>query len=1517
MVSFTATQLEAFVTIQVKADSLVEGSESFVLAIADTAETQNTTITVPLSAQATITDDDAAYRIDATNAIFLEGSQSGATQAFVFQVSREGYLGNAATVTWNAQALSSGNTVNAADFATTGQTLDADGFPTGQLAFSAGQSTAALTVLVAADAVYEPNETFKIAIGASNPAGMNFTQSTAEGLIFNDEIGLEVVAVSASLPEGDSTPGAWLVFAVNRLGIVQSPSTVDWQVVADDVNKLLGDDFVAGQNSLANTTLPSGTLSFTAGESSRLITLLVSPDVVMESNEGFVFQLSNASAGSQIVTATATGTVVNDDSQIQIDPATVSSVDEGNGGSQPLIIRVLREGSTVGTDTVAWSLSPTGTNVAAFPDDISSATSGVLTFTNGASFALLTLQSVADSVEENDETFTLTLGATSTGAVLKPNVPDAVELTLVNDDSTVTLNAVTASANEGSAASPGVLVYEISRSGALRAGTVSYSVSSGNSPAANAVDFAVGSLPSGTVSFTAGQTNFLLTLAIQGEYLNESDENLTIALTAVSPGQLLGSTVSQTGLIVNDDTGVSVAANLAQQVEGSVSGGLLAHEFTITRSGILSGETIVNYAVAGLGAAGFAVDADDFSGGTLPSGSVTFAPTETTKVVTVWTKKDEDIENNEGIRLTLTSASGNADIQQPTADTQLLSDDSGLAITANVASVEEGTSDSQAVRFTVTRTGDLSKVSTVDWTLTGNLDASDLAAGAATSGTLTFAANATSSQIVIPVKGDTALEGNETMTVTLSQANAGSFILTGQGLASTVVTNDDDRLTLAGTALTVTEGALGTTKSLKFTLTRDAAGVLREGTVVDWTLDSSMLKPNDFELVGGQSPDVLGTNGGLPSGSVTFTAGQTAVEVTVQVRGDGGVERDEAFSISVTSPTTNTGFVNTSVAGVVNNDDFGFTVEAVTPTIAEGQTLVNGAASGSGANLVYSITRAGATTDVATVQWALSAASGLSGDDLVNGLGGTNTVTFTANEVIKLITIALQGDSTLETDEALVMTISNALNVTQNTAANIVDATATVTVLNDDVVFNARVNGAGTTATVQEGASATTPLVFQVLRSGDATGDATLTYAVTGGTGVTTDDYQGTLPSGTLNFSANQTSQQVTVLVRGDRFGEADEPYTLTLGTPSSGGVINASATITVANDDTNYVLAPVADVLEGTGSGTNNYTFTIHRLGKQDVAGSVDWTLTARDSDALTAGDFVSVSALPSGQASFAPHQTSVVVTLAINRDNNLESDEGMVLTLSNPNEGSLEPDTLTQATVVILSDDDQFSIVRATNQAASLYEGNSGNTPIVFTVTRAGALRGERVVTYTASGVGISAEDFDGTPMTAGVIFSDGQSAANITFALKGESVYEDQETLVVTLSNPSGGGTLVTAATQDQVVIDNDDARLSVVALNPIIQEGSTTNGVAQPRDVVFTITRNGYEFQNSVFSYSVTGVTADDFYNNQLPTGTRTFTHGQITPMTLTLVLKADSIKESDENLVLNLTSPTAGNSGHIE
>lgn len=1519
VVAFTAGQTEALVTIQVKADSLVEGSESFVLAIADTAETQNTTITVPLSAQATIVDDDAAYRIDATSAIFLEGSQSGATQAFVFQVSREGYLGHSATVTWNAKPLLSGLTVNTSDFATTGQTLDADGMPTGQVNFSAGQSTATLTVLVAADALYEPNETFQVSIGASNPAGMNFTKDTAQGLIFNDEIGLEVVAVDASRPEGDSTPGAWLVFAVNRLGIVQSPSTVDWRVVADNAAELLGNDFVSAQNNLANTTLPSGTLSFTAGEASRLITLLVAHDLVMENNEGFVFQLSNASTGSHIVTGSATGTIVNDDSEIQIDPATPASVDEGNGGSQPLIIRVLRDGSTVGEDTVAWSLSATGTHVVNFPADISSATSGVLTFANGSSFALLTLQSVADSVEENNESFTLTLGATSTGAVLKPNVANAKEVTLVNDDSTVSLETVIGTVTEGATELGGQLVYKVTRTGALRAGTLDYAVTSGTDPAAVGSDFSGSSLPTGTVSFIAGQSFANFTLQVQGDYLNEGDEKIGVSLINLSPGQLSGTTTTQIGTIVNDDTGLEVTAVSANVVEGS-GGNPTQHVFRITRSGIVTGETVVDYAVIGRGDPSDAVSANDFTGGVLPAGTLTFSSNETLLWVTLLVNPDTTVERDEGYQLKLQNPRNNEDLQLGMANGTIRSDDAGLSISAGDVNLQEGHAGAETgLSFTVVRTGDLSQTTTVGWRLdnvAGSVDSSDLRVGSGLSGTVVFSPNVTSRLVTFVLAGDTSVEPNEVLAVSLDGASAGAAILSGA--ASTTVVNDDDALTISATAPIFTEGAPGVSTALVFKIDRASDGVLREGTVATWQLTSPTARPSDFTVVNNISQDTTGTNGGMPSGVVTFSAGQPQISVTVWVKGDGAVEQDEAFTIQIGTPTTNTGIVTGSLTGKIVNDDYGFSITSEQQSVPEGH--VTGADS---IDYVFSITRAGSSSDTVSLTWTASGTVNAA-DFVANALPNAQTVTFTDGEIQKNVTLRLAGDTTVENDETLVISLSNGQNLTNSlNPPNLLDATITLNVQNDDTRFDAQLAGGAATASISEGQSGTVDLVFQVARSGTLEGMALVDYQITGGPGVDAADTLSPLPAGTLTFAPGASgTQNVTVQVAGDGLGEANEAYTLSIASTSLGTVGRSAATITVLNDDTNFVVSAPTELAEGTAaSGSTALVFNVERVGQTSGTASVGWAVAAGGGDALTAGDFGTMAqqatGFPSGTVAFTSGQSLATVTLAVRPDLVLESDERLVFSLGSPVNGTLLAGTATHATVLIVSDDDEFSVAPVSGQAVTLLEGHSASTAIVYTVTRSGALRGERAVQYTMAGTGVDASDFDGNALSGTLTFAQDVSTRNITFMVKGDSLVEADESMAVTLSAPSGGATLSGTAASAVITVTNDDSGLSVAAANPTgLMEGNTSAGQLQQTQVVFNITRSDYFAQASTVNYTVAGVgtsPADgaDFWANTFPSGTISFASGSTAPIALTLTINADSLKEDNEQFALTLSNASVG------
>lgn len=63
-------------------------------------------------------------------------------------------------------------------------------------------------------------------------------------------------------------------------------------------------------------TLPSGMVNFAATDVTRTITIDVSGDTTVESDEGFTVMLSSPSTGSVLGTSTATGIITNDDSAV-------------------------------------------------------------------------------------------------------------------------------------------------------------------------------------------------------------------------------------------------------------------------------------------------------------------------------------------------------------------------------------------------------------------------------------------------------------------------------------------------------------------------------------------------------------------------------------------------------------------------------------------------------------------------------------------------------------------------------------------------------------------------------------------------------------------------------------------------------------------------------------------------------------------------------------------------------------------------------------------------------------------------------------------------------------------------------------------------------------------------------------------------------------------------------------------------------------------------------------------------
>ncbi len=393
-------------------------------------------------------------------------------------------------------------------------------------------------------------------------------------------------------------------------------------------------------------------------------------------------------------------------------------------------------------------------------------------------------------------------------------------------------------------------------------------------------------------------------LGSRPEFFTEFDGKLFLAAKTPDKGRELVFADLGSG---STGTSLAIAATSANKIEGN--SGTTSFTFTVTRSGSLTGATTVNYAVTGAGAS--PATANDFVGNAFPSGTVTFAAGQATRVITIPVRGDTTVESNETFRVTLSSASGGATITTATANGIIRNDDTTLAMAPTSANKNEGNSGSIPFTFTVTRTGFTAGSTTVNYAVTGigasPATANDFVGNAFPSGTVTFAAGQVTRVITIPVRGDTTVESNEAIRVTLSGASGGATITTAA--ANGVIRNDDTSLAIAPTSANKNEGNSG---AIDFTFTVTRSGLLTRTTTVDYAVTGIGTNP-------ASANDFIGNV--LPTGTVNFAPGETTKVISIPVRGDVTVEANEGFRVRSLNPSLGASITTAIASGLIRNDD--------------------------------------------------------------------------------------------------------------------------------------------------------------------------------------------------------------------------------------------------------------------------------------------------------------------------------------------------------------------------------------------------------------------------------------------------------------------------------------------------------------------------------------------------------------------------------------------------------------------
>ncbi|MCA1627369.1 MAG: hypothetical protein LC742_05345 [Acidobacteria bacterium] len=490
-VTFGAGNSTATVTIDPSVDATSEPDETVILTL--TAGT-GYEVGSPDSATGTINNDDNAVSVAVSPGAVNEDGVTNLVYTFT-----RGDSNGALTVNFSVGGTATFNT----DYTQSGAaTFGA----TGTVAFADGSLTATVTIDPSADSTVEPDETVILTV----TAGADYTvgaPSSASGTINNDDTDVTVAVSPGSVTEDGGTN---LVYTFTRNGVLSSGLTVNFSVGG---TATFNTDYT--QSGAAGFTPPTGTVTFGAGNSTATVTVAPTADGLAEGDETVILTVTSGSGYNVGVPSAATGTIINDDTEVTIS-VSPSSVTED--GATNLVYTFTRTGIISGALTVNFSVGGTASFSGADFDVIGETsfdgTNGTVMFLAGSATAQVTVDPFGDLTQEPNETVILTV---TSGAGYSVGTPNSATGTILNDDN-----------------SQPTVVVGYGQCGGGSTGTFNLTVGDAETPAGSLTLTATSSntavVPLGNISFGGSGANRTVTVTpVMKNSVQFSDLTITVS----------------------------------------------------------------------------------------------------------------------------------------------------------------------------------------------------------------------------------------------------------------------------------------------------------------------------------------------------------------------------------------------------------------------------------------------------------------------------------------------------------------------------------------------------------------------------------------------------------------------------------------------------------------------------------------------------------------------------------------------------------------------------------------------------------------------------------------------------------------------------------------------------------------------------------------------------------------------------------------------------------------------------
>ena len=1350
------------------------------------------------------------------------------------------------------------------------------------LSIASGESSATITIPIVTNVVDEPDQTFTARItgidsqsGGQPNAILRRGQPAETTVTIRDTLGSAANLPILSFDEGPvDTVQEMDVTHMIEVGLDKAAvEDITFDITVSAGTAVIGEDFIVNDPDPTKTTPTRGMI--VAGSDSFTIPVVIKQDTNNEGNQTFDVTLSN------IRKAVFTGTpaeltqtiTIEDDEEptMSLAKTEISVAEDVNGGEIELIFELtgLYTDSTGNADLdITYSIETTGTEATEgvdFDTGFAVGASGTATIAAGELSETITIDITDDALFEGNETFKVKVadepGDSTNGFVVFEKdgvtVTELVADITIIDDEVPTL-MVDSYSNVGE--DDGQITIGFTLSGPRATDVVfeyNTEIDSNNDSRADQADFVGQFSKSATIS--ANSTTTSISIGIIDDDNRENNEEFKLVLSNLVDAKFVDNTATtqDLGITIEDDEAIptlSVTGVTSNAISIDEDDGPLVLELVLTGSS--SDEVIsFDYATAdGTGQNVTAVAGEDYTA----QSSTKMVMEGASGRIEIPILSDTKFEEDENFTVTLSN------LQNATFTTgfsgaitvTITNDDPEPTMTieneATELSFVEGIGNAT---FDVVLSNPTYKTVTVNVAtgISGVTDPTEADDFTDPAGTLTFAPSASgtpgstgsdSETITIALNDDSIYEEDEAFVVTVSGVANATF---GRDQSNAVINelpvtvtieDDEDRSVLTAPASrTVAEGVAGGNLTFDVTLTP----ATDENTVVD------------FETITGSAiaADFTGTS----SGTVTINATETTAEISIPITDDDIKEIDEEFTIKITlDSTSGNAYINSTPqeifvdVTITDNDDAAtlpvvkLSANATAPT--EEDSVNNGS------NFAVQIEIDEESANTVSIDYAIAGVTATLGEDFIANSSGT--VFITTDKTVK-IPIPIIDDESFEGDETFTVTLSNPQNATLSTIP--ADRTRMFTIGDSDTEPALSIRGAPTTLATVEGESVDIGLVL----SSPAKQDVVVSYTLANGT-ASDSDYVGSTTSGSITIPAGTTFKTLSIGTTQDTAEptyEDDETFTVTFtaatnvsNTPS-GGVLSGTSAIVVTIIDEEAVSMLTADtsvsVTEGNPGGATNATINLTLTPDSTTDTVVLYSII--DGTAKASNDFT-VPAPANRRVTISAGDASGSFDIAVNTDMVDEDNEVFYVdvTIDDPGNTRARINGNAIRIPVTIMDDDNAPVISLSNsQTTPITEGTNFSATLALTGHSAKPIS----VDYTITGSATPGVDFVGG--TTGTAIFD-LDPTFITIPTIDDDIYDADETMIITLSNP-GNATLSTTPanrTKTFTITDNDEIP-EVLTPFVTIDEGIGTASISMILDQPVA----------TEFKIRVSGSSDDDF------------------------------------------------------